>query len=92
MALLILAQNVAVQSGFLDAPAAADLNARNLSALYQIVDSREGNPQVLGRLFYCKQIVDWSFAHGLGEDLAIKHRDVIMVITIGFYPANFSYV
>jgi hypothetical protein len=36
--------------------------------------------------------VDWSFAHGLGEDLAIKHRDVIMVITIGFYPANFSYV
>jgi len=61
LALLVLAQNVAVQSGFLDPPAAADLNGRNLSALYEIVDSRERNPQVLGRLFYGKQIVNWSF-------------------------------
>jgi hypothetical protein len=41
-----LAQNIAVQSGFLDPSAAADLNGRNLSALYEIVDSRERNPQV----------------------------------------------
>ena len=47
----------------LDPPAAADLNSRNLSALYEIVDSRERNPQVLGRLFYGKQIVNRSFAH-----------------------------
>jgi hypothetical protein len=52
LALLVLAQNVAVQRGFLDPPAAADLNGRNLSALYEIVDSRGRNPQVLGRLFY----------------------------------------
>jgi hypothetical protein len=58
-----LAQNVAVQRGFLDPPAAADLNGRNLSALYEIVDSRERNSQVLGRLFYGKQIVNRSFAH-----------------------------
>src|SRR5258708_2182438 len=37
LALLVLAQNVAVQSGFLDPPAAADLNGRNLSALYRRV-------------------------------------------------------
>jgi hypothetical protein len=46
------------RKGFLDLPAAADLNGRNLSALYEIVDSRERNPQVLGRLFYGKQIVN----------------------------------
>ncbi len=28
----------------------------------------ERNPQVLGRLFYGKQIVNWSFAHSLGEN------------------------
>jgi hypothetical protein len=32
-----LAQNIAIQSGFLDPPAAADLNGWNLSALYEIV-------------------------------------------------------
>src|SRR4029077_333764 len=37
LALLFLAQNIAVQSGFLDTPAAPDLNGRNLSALYEIV-------------------------------------------------------
>jgi hypothetical protein len=63
--LAFLAQNVAVQRGFLDPPAAADLNGRNLSALYEIVDSRERNSQVLGRLFYGKQIVNRSFAHSL---------------------------
>ena len=63
--LLVLAQNVAVQRGFLDPPAAADLNGRNLSALYERVNSRERNPQVLGRLFYGKEIVNWSFAHSL---------------------------
>ena len=62
-----MAQKVAVQRGFLDTPAAADLNGRNLSALYEIVDSRGRNPQVLGRLFYGKQIVNGSFAHSLGE-------------------------
>jgi hypothetical protein len=41
------------------------LNGRNLSALYEIVDSRERNSQVLGRLFYGKQIVNRSFAHSL---------------------------
>jgi hypothetical protein len=60
-----LAQNVVIQSGFLDPPATADLNSRNLSALYEIVDSRERNSQVLGRLFYGKQIVNRSFAHSL---------------------------
>jgi hypothetical protein len=34
--LLVLAQDVAVQRGFLDPPAAADLNGRNLSALHEI--------------------------------------------------------
>src|SRR5215831_19539345 len=67
LALLVLVQNVAVQRGFLDAPAAADLNGRNLSALYEIVDSWNRNPQVLGRLFYGKQIVNWSFAHSFGK-------------------------
>ena len=75
MALLVLAQNVAVQRGFLDPPAAADLNGRNLSALYEIVDSRERNPQVLGRLFYGKQIVNRSFAQALGERLTVNHSD-----------------
>ena len=62
--LACLGKNVVVQSGFLD-PRPPMLNGRNLSALYEIVDSRERNPQVLGRLFYGKQIVSWSFAHSL---------------------------
>jgi hypothetical protein len=33
--------------------------------LYEIIDSRQRNSQVLGRLFYGKQIVSWSFAHSL---------------------------
>ena len=65
--LACLVQNVAIQSGFLDSPAAADLNGRNLSALYEIVDSRGRNSHELGRLFYRKQIVHWNFAHSLGE-------------------------
>ena len=65
MALLALAQNVVVQSGFLDPPAAADVNGRNLPALYEIVDSRERNPQILGRLFYGKEVVNRNFAHSL---------------------------
>ena len=73
LALLVLAQNVAVQRGFLDPPSAADLNGRNLSALCEIVDGWNRNPQVLGRLFYGKQIVNWSFAHRLGENAVINH-------------------
>jgi hypothetical protein len=38
--------------------APADLNGRNLSALYEIVDGWNRNPQVLSRLFYGKQIVN----------------------------------
>jgi hypothetical protein len=40
--------------------------------LYEIVDSRERNPQVLGRLFYGKQIVNWSFAHSFRRKLICK--------------------
>ena len=65
-------QNVAIQSGFLDSPAAADLNGRNLSALYEIVDGWNRNPQVLGRLFYGKQIVKIGVSlTALGEDSII---------------------
>jgi len=42
--------------------------------LYEIVDSRERNPQVLSRLFYGKQIVNWSFAHSLGESAVINYK------------------
>jgi hypothetical protein len=63
--LLALAQNVVVQSGFLDPPAAADVNGRNLPALYEILDSRERNPHMLGSPFYGKQIVNRSFPHSL---------------------------
>jgi hypothetical protein len=79
-----LVQNVAVQRGFLDPPAATDLNGRNLSALYEIVDSRERNPQLLGRLFYGKQIVYWSFAHSLGEIPFYIIWTIISIIRIGF--------
>ena len=30
--------------------------------MYEIVNSRERNPQILGRLFYGKQIVNWGLA------------------------------
>src|SRR5262252_3613744 len=52
---------------FLTRQRPSDLNGRNLSALYEIVDSWNRNPQVLGRLFYGKQIVNWSFAHSFGR-------------------------
>ena len=39
--------------------------------MYKIVDSRERNPQVLGRLFNGKQIVNRSFAHSLREKAII---------------------
>src|SRR5271166_774377 len=79
-----MAQNVAVQRGFLDPPAAADLNTRNLSALYEVVDSRERNPQVLGRLFYGKEMVNRTFSHSLGENSVV----IVSDYKIGFYPAN----
>jgi hypothetical protein len=56
--LLVLAQNVVVQSGFLDPSAAADVNGRNPSALYEIVDRWERNPQVLGGLFHGKAVTE----------------------------------
>ena len=71
-------QNVAVQRGFLDSPAAADLNGRNLSALYEIVDGWNRNPQVLGRLFYGKQIVNWRFRSQLWE----KNSLILIIISI----------
>jgi hypothetical protein len=43
--------------------------------LYEIVDSWERNPQVLGRLFYGKQIVNWSFAHSFGRGSIVNHFD-----------------
>jgi hypothetical protein len=52
---------------------AVDWNDRNLSALYEIVDSRERNPQVLGRLFCGRQIVNWSFAHSLEVIRLLNH-------------------
>ena len=64
-----------IQSGFLDPPATADLNGRNLSALYEIVDGRERNPQVHGRLFYGKQIVNRSFAHSFRRRSTLNHFD-----------------
>jgi len=89
LALLVLAQNVVVQRGFLDPPAAADLNGRNLSALYEIVDSRERNPQVRGRLFYGQQIVNWGFAHSLGKNPIINHRGHYSDHKNRFFPACF---
>src|SRR5271166_3226666 len=79
-----MAQNVAVQRGFLDPPAAADLNTRNLSALYEVVDGRERNPQVLGRLFYGKEMVNRTVGHSLGENSVV----IVSDHKIGFYPAN----
>jgi len=82
--LLVLAQDITVQRGFLDPPAAADLNTRNLSALYEVVDSRERNPQVLGRLFYGKEMVNRTFGHSLRENSVV----IVSPYKIGFYPAN----
>src|SRR5262245_5908871 len=58
-------QNVPVKRGLLDPPAAADLNRRNLSALYEIVEARERKTQVIGCLFYSKQIMICRFGHSL---------------------------
>ena len=61
--------------------------------MYEIVDGWNRNPQVLGRLFYGKQIVNWSFAHSLGENAVIKIiAAIIALIRIGVYPANFRRV
>ena len=55
--------------------------------MYEIVDGWNRNPQVLGRLFYGKQIVNWSFTHKLR-----RIATIIAIIRIGFYPANFRHV
>ena len=68
LALPVLVQKVAVQRGFLDSPAATDLNGRDRSALYEIIDGRDGKPQVLCCLFYGEQFVNWRFAHGFSEN------------------------
>ena len=54
--------------------------------MHEIVNARERKAQVIGRLFYSKQIVIWRFAHSLrlrvqkqrGND-AIRRRFVIRV-------------
>src|ERR1700745_3855410 len=48
-----------VKRGLLNPPATADLNCRNLPALHQIVEARERKAEVIGCLFYRKQIVIW---------------------------------
>jgi hypothetical protein len=58
------------------------LNGRNFSALYEIVDGRERNPQVLSRLFYGKQIVNWSFAQNLSENAQASLRTMRCIIAI----------
>ena len=58
-------ENVPVNRGLLNPPAAADLNCRNLSALHEIVQAREREVQVIGCLFYSKQIVIRRFSHSL---------------------------
>ena len=42
--LLVLPQNLVVQSRFLDTPATVNLDGGNLSAVHEIVDSLGGNP------------------------------------------------
>ncbi len=50
LARLVLLQNVLIESGFLDPPAPADLNRGELPALHQIINRRQWNPEVFGRL------------------------------------------
>jgi hypothetical protein len=54
-----------VKRGLFNPPATADLNRRNLPALHEIVEARERKAQVIGCLFYSKQMVIWRFAHSL---------------------------
>src|ERR1700751_1858898 len=76
-----------VKRGLLNPPAAADLNCRNLSALYEIVQARQWKAQGIGCLFYGKEIVIWRFAYSLrlgvqkqrGRNNAICRRFVICV-------------
>jgi hypothetical protein len=50
--------------------------------LYEIVDSRQRNPQVLGRLFYGKQIVNWSFVHSFKKKRVYTIVIVLSIIRI----------
>ena len=45
---IFFAQDVAIEEAALDAPAAADLDGRELAALNEIIDSWERDPEVLG--------------------------------------------
>ena len=65
------------------------LNGRHLSALYEIVDGWNRNPQVLGRLFYGKQIVNWSFAHSFGRRFDCQIiLNIISIMRIGAQILN----
>src|SRR5215469_13864200 len=55
-------QNLPINRGLLNPPSAADLNCRNLSALDEIVNARERNAEVVGRLFYSEQMMIWTLA------------------------------
>src|ERR1700730_16511781 len=44
----LLFQNVLIEGGLFDAPASADLDGGQLSALHEIINSRQGNAKVLG--------------------------------------------
>ena len=46
--LVFFAKDVTIEEAALDAPAAADLDGRELAALNEIIDRGEGNPEVLG--------------------------------------------
>lgn len=45
---IFFAQDVTIEEAALDAPAAADLDGRELAALNEIIDRGEGDPEVLG--------------------------------------------
>src|SRR5438270_5746446 len=70
-----LFENIFVEGGFFDPPAAADLDGRELAALDQIINSRQRNPEIFGRFLYRQEVMHWrQTANWLenGQDISLK--------------------
>ena len=50
-------KNVLIERRLLDAPAAADLDGGKLTALHQIIDGRQRNPEIFGRFFDRQEVM-----------------------------------
>jgi hypothetical protein len=65
-------ENIAIEQAAFDAPAAADLDSGQFSALKEVVDSGKWDAQIGGRFFYRQKLWQGIGHEECGESLSVR--------------------